>query len=92
MISASLNYAIEVAVLMLIFWVILVLLGLKWRLFRTVRQGYSKLLKAMVVASAEWIWTPEMQRQGGGYIAQPSSEFQDKGADEWEELDQEDWP
>jgi hypothetical protein len=36
-------------------WMALALLGLKWRFFRSMRQGYSNLVKAVMVAVATWL-------------------------------------
>ena len=92
MINAMLNTALQAALWLAATWLVLALLGLKWRLFRTVRQGYGKLLKAVVVAAATWLWAPEMERQGGGQVAQAGGELDEKEADQWEELEPEGWP
>jgi hypothetical protein len=92
MINALLNLVIQAVLLLLGIWLAQALLGLKWRLFRAVRQGYSNLLKTVVVAAATWLWSPEIKREGGGQVAQASSEFNEKEGDEWEELEPEGWP
>jgi hypothetical protein len=92
MINALLNYVLQAIMWLAAIWLILALLGLKWRLFRTVRQGYGSLLKAVAGAASTWLWAPEMERQGGGQIAPAGGEFNGKEADQWEELEPEGWP
>ena len=52
-------------------WLILALLGLKWRWLRGWRQVYGKLLKTIVIATATWLWvSPRIQHEGIGQVAQ----------------------
>jgi hypothetical protein len=90
MINTLLNFTFQSALLLLGIWLTLALLGLKWRVFKSMRQVYSNLVKTVILAVAAWLWAPEMKREGGGQVAQAGSEYQEE--ESWEELEEEGLP
>lgn len=90
MISSLLNLAFQVALVVSGFWVALTLLGLKWRYFRSLRKGYTNLVRISAIAVATWLWVPEMKREGGCHVAQATSEYHEE--ESWEELEEDGLP
>ena len=71
---------------MLVIWVVLALLGLKWRFFGSARRGYSNLIKTLVAAAATWLWvSPQVEREGIGQVPQFRLPYEDEFGDEEEE-------
>ena len=58
-------------------WLALAVLSAKWSSFRPLRVGYMKLLRAIAMGAARWLWRPEFPRQGGGEVVMPSVPFEE---------------
>ena len=86
MINALLYLAIQTGLFVLVIWVVLALLGLKWRFFGSARRGYSNLIKTLVAATATWLWvSPQLEREGIGQVAQSRLSYQDESDEEEED-------
>ena len=90
MVNTLVSFVFQVFLVFLCIWIALALLGLKWQPFKSVQRGYASTLKGVLVGAATWLWAPEMQREGGGHLAQASSEYEE--TDEWEDLDEDGLP
>jgi hypothetical protein len=90
MIGALFNFAFQGALVLVCIWLMMGLLGLKWRVFQSLRRGYGSLLKSLALGTAGWLWAPEMQRQGGGYIAQTYTGYE--GKSQWVESEEDGLP
>lgn len=51
-------------------WLVLALLSAKWPSWKTVRKGYTGLLRAGGAGIARFLWAPGLEREGGGQMAQ----------------------
>ena len=86
MVNALLNFTLQVALLLLVFWVALALLGLKWPFLKQVRRGYSNIVKSVLIAAATWLWvSPQGEQEGIGQVAQSHLEYDDEPYDNEED-------
>jgi hypothetical protein len=76
MISLLISTAIHLLFWIGLMWLILALLAARWRSWKPVYEGYITLLRVLLVGTARWLWTPGLEREGGGQIAQPHISFQ----------------
>ncbi len=86
MVNALLNLVIQTGFFVVVIWVVLALLGLKWRFFGSARRGYSNLIKTLVAAAATWLWvSPQIEKEGIGQVAQSRLTYEDESDEEGEE-------
>jgi hypothetical protein len=63
---------------------ILLLVSLRWKGARPVSRFYGSIIVATLVAVAEMLWRPRLERQGGAQISLPQFEMEDE---EWNSED-----
>lgn len=66
----------NVALMLAAVWLLLALVGLKFRSFKTLRRAYTGCLLHLGSVVATWLWlTPRIQQEGGGRIADPYFQY-----------------
>ncbi len=86
MVNALLNLVIQIGFFALVIWVVLALLGLKWRFFGSARRGYSNVVKTLVVAATTCLWvSPQIEKEGIGQVAQSRLSYEDEPDEEVED-------